>query len=161
MNNMVNILVFLWIVFILLLLSMVARKVINHSVTFPFQDYDKTDIPYIKLDIQGFSFNFLIDTGCGVSIIIKDALSQIEYTESPRKIQLQALTSDSLNAGMVTIPINANGKQVNEDFVVYDNSDIANFQTHYGIAIHGILGNEFLDKTGCQIDYKNHIVLLP
>lgn len=156
-----NILLFLWLVFILFLLSSIAKKMLNRSYIVPFQDYDKTDIPYITLEIQGMSCNFLVDTGCGVSIILKSVLSQIEYAESARKVQLEALTSDSLHAGMVTIPISVNGKQIEEDFVIYDKEDIANFQAHYNITIHGILGNEFLDKTGCQIDYKNHIVIIP
>ena len=156
-----NIIFILWFVFIIMLLSAIARKLVNKSCILPFQNYDDTDIPYITLEIQGFQLNFLVDTGCGVSIILNSVLQNIEYTESSRKVQLEALTSDSLHAGMVTIPININGKHIEEDFVLYDKQDIANFNVHYGITIHGILGNEFLDKTGCQIDYKNHIVVIP
>ena len=144
-----------------MLLTAILRKTVNKSYILPFQNYDVTDIPYITLEIQGFLLNFLVDTGCGVSIILKDVLENIDYSESSRKVQLEALTSDSLHAGMVTIPINVNSKHIVEDFVVYDKQDIANFSVHYGITIHGILGNEFLDKTGCQIDYKNHIVVIP
>ena len=144
-----------------MLLTAIIRKTVNKSFILPFQNYDVTDIPYITLEIQGFLLNFLVDTGCGVSIILKDVLENIDYSESSRKVQLEALTSDSLHADMVTIPITVNSKHIVEDFVVYDKQDIANFSVHYGITIHGILGNEFLDKTGCQIDYKNHIVVIP
>ena len=72
-----------------------------------------------------------------------------------------ALTPDTLNGGMVTIPLTIKGKVITEDFVVYDKQDIANFQVLYGIVLHGILGNEFLEKTGCHVDYKNHVVVIP
>ena len=156
-----NILFILWFAFILLLLSSIARKALHCSSICPFINYGTTDIPYISLSIQGFELNFIIDTGCGVSIIRKDMLSNLDYADSSRKVQLSALTSDSLHADMVTIPIMTNSRQVEEDFVVYDQEDIANFQALYGITIHGILGNEFLERTGCQIDYKNHIVVIP
>ena len=157
----INILVFLWIVFIILLLSIIAKKMFNRSYVVPFQDYGKVDVPYITIDVQGTPFNFLVDTGCGVSIISKYFLDGINYSESKRKVDLMALTPDTLNGGMVTIPLTIKGKVITEDFVVYDKQDIANFQAHYGITIHGILGNEFLEKTGCKIDYKNHKVIVP
>ena len=157
----INILIFLWIVFICTVIALIVRKMVNRSYSYAFQNYDKTDIIYITVDVQGFMLNLLVDTGCGVSIISQDILSQIQYKESPRRVQLEALTADSLHSGMVTIPITIKGKQIEEDFVTYDKQDIANFQAHYGITIHGILGNEFLEKTGCKIDYKNHKVIIP
>ena len=155
-----NILIFLWGLFLILILSVPFRKMFGHSYIYYFQDFDKTDIPYITMDVQGMLLNFLVDTGCGVSIITKSVLDNISYEDSVRQVQLEALTSDSLHSGMVTIPITVNGKQLEEDFVLYDKDDIANFQAHYGITIHGILGNEFLNKTGCHIDYKKHTVTI-
>ena len=157
----INVLIFLWVFFLCVIVVLMTKKLFNRSYSYAFQNYDKTDIIYITVDVQGIMLNLLVDTGCGVSIISEDVLSQIQYKESNRKVQLEALTSDSLHSGMVTIPITIKGKQIEEDFVTYDKQDIANFQAHYGITIHGILGNEFLDKTGCRIDYKNHKVIIP
>ena len=136
------------------------RKLAKYSYVFQFQDFDKADIPYIAMEVQGIMLNFIVDTGCGVSLISKSVLDSISYEDSVRQVQLEALTPDSLHSGMVTIPITINGEQLEEDFVLYDKDDIANFQAHYGIIIHGILGNAFLDKTGCKIDYKKHTVTI-
>lgn len=155
-----NILFFLWVGFILLLLSMIVRKMLCRSFIYPFKDYDKTDVPYITVDIQGHELNFLVDTGCGVSVISKYVLERLSYQSSNRTVNLVALTPDSLNSNMVTIPLTVNGKRIEEDFVLYDNPDFGNFKQLYGIELHGILGNEFLEKTGCQIDYKNHVVVV-
>ena len=155
-----NILILLWSLFLLLLLFLMLRKLAKYSYVFQFQDFDKADIPYIAMEVQGIMLNFIVDTGCGVSLISKSVLDSISYEDSVRQVQLEALTPDSLHSGMVTIPITINGEQLEEDFVLYDKDDIANFQAHYGIIIHGILGNVFLDKTGCKIDYKKHTVTI-
>ena len=126
-----------------------------------FQNFHKTDIPYITLDVQGIPLNLIVDTGCGISIISRQAAKKLSFEESPRKISLSALTSDSLKEpAVVVIPITVDNRQVYEDFVVYDNNDIANFQSNYGITIHGLLGNEFFQNTDCKIDYNNHTVTM-
>ena len=129
-------------------------------MTLKFQNFHKTDIPYITLDVQGKPLNMIVDTGCGMSIISKDAVDNIDVQESPRKVALSALTADSMNPKVVVIPVNIDGKQIYEDFAVYEGSDIANFQKLYGITIHGLLGNEFFQNTDCHIDYSNHTVTM-
>ena len=123
-----------------------------------FQNFHKTDIPYITIDVQGKPLNMIVDTGCGMSLITKDAVKGLSVEKSPRKVGLSALTSDAIVPDVVVIPITIDGKQVCEDFAVYDEDDIANFQKLYGITIHGLLGNEFFQITDCVIDYSTHTV---
>jgi len=156
----VNILIALWFAFIMTLAYIALNNVTQGHRVFPFQNYDKTDIPYITIDIQGYSLNMLVDTGAGVSIISKEVLGVLSYTESSRRVNVSAITEDSIPAEMVTIPFSIGKKQFSEDFIVYDKQNIANFQVLYGITIHGLLGNEFLENTGCKIDYKNHSITL-
>lgn len=121
----------------------------------------KPDIPYITIDIQGVKLNMIVDTGCGISIISENALSGLEHQPSARLISLSAMTSDSLESRVVSIPINVNGRTINEDFAIYDKgSDIAGFGAMYGIEMHGILGNEFLEKVKGKIDYEHHCITL-
>lgn len=125
-----------------------------------FQNYGKVDVPYVTLNIQGIPHNMVVDTGCGISIITEDTLKSLEFEESPRKISLSALTSDSVKSGVVRIPIEINGRVIPEDFSVYPGTDFGNFDTLYGIHINGLLGNEFLENTGCFIDYEKHAIIL-
>lgn len=131
----------------------------SKSLEFPFQNYRKTDVPYIEFPIQGQNFNVLVDTGCAVSIISKVALEGIRYSESKRKVSLSALTSDSIPSNVVSVPFTLKGENYNEEFVLYDDSDIGGFEVKYGITIHGILSNEFLDKMGAKVDFKRHSVI--
>lgn len=156
----VNILIALWFAFIMVLAYVALTNVTQGNRVFPFQNYDKTDIPYITIDIQGHSLNMLVDTGAGVSIISNEVLGYLSYTNSQRRVSVSAITDDSIPAEMVTIPFSIGKKQFSEDFIVYDKQNIANFQVLYGITIHGLLGNEFLESTGCQINYKKHSITL-
>lgn len=127
---------------------------------FGFEGFKRVDIPYIIVEVKGKKLNMIVDTGCGVSIITKDTLNEVPHQECNRAVSLEALTSDSLDSGMVTIPVTVGNKEIMEDFAVCEHSDIGNFKAHCGITMHGILGNEFMEKTKCKIDYNKHTVTL-
>lgn len=154
-----TILILLWILFIAVSLWVAFHCINKH--TYEFQHFNRVDIPYITIDIQGNLLNMIVDTGCGISIIRKDVLSELEYETSPRNLSLAALTSDSLSSNTVSIPFNIGKKEFTEDFVVYPETDLANFQSQYGITMHGLLGTEFFKATKCQIDFVNHSVIFP
>lgn len=154
----VNILCIIWILFIVTLLYILAKSY-KKSIIFPFKDLRKSDIPYITLEIQGKPFNMIVDTGCGISIISKESLESLNYDDSTRKVNLQALTSDTLQSNVVKIPISLN-KEVLVDFVVYENSDFGGFNAN-GININGLLGSEFFEEMKCRIDYGKHALIIP
>ena len=155
-----NILIILWLVFIVLAIGVIVWKLSHHAQVYPFTLSSKVDIPYITLNIQGQLLNMIIDTGCGVSIISQKVLAFIEHDSSTRQINLQAVTAEELPSAMVTIPFTINGKNLSEDFVVYPADDFGNFEHNSGITMHGLLGNEFLERTNCRINYANHTISL-
>lgn len=156
--------VYIWTVFgisvVIAFISYVIRKNIIKLHHYKFQGNGISDIPYVTIDIQGHKLNMIVDTGCGVSIITKDILDKLKYTSSDKTINLSALTSDSLKSNVVSIDFNIANKKFTENFVVYAQSNLANFETMYGITIHGLLGNEFMEHTNCKIDYNNHCMVL-
>lgn len=157
-----NIFIVLWIALIIGLVVMLFKYAYSRpNAVFLFQNENKTDIKYITIDIQGQQLNLLVDTGCGISIIRSDVAAALEHSKSPRKINLQALTPDSLASNVVSISITLGNKKITEDFALYSDSDIANFEALYGITLHGILGAEFFEKTNCKIDYKKHCLIIP
>lgn len=158
---MVNILIFLWISFIILFLSYIARRIVHKSSSYFFCDWDIVDTPYITLDIQGHDFNMIVDSGASVSIIRRDFIGDLHYELSPRVIKMIALTDDGVNNDVITVPMNINGNEIKNDFLIYDGGDIANFQVKHGITIHGILGVEFFRKTGGIVDFTNKTVKFP
>ena len=156
-----NILIFLWLALILVILSLLVRNRLNKTTEYPFQDSEKTDMPYISLDIQGHKFNMITDSAAAVSVIRRDAVSLLNYEPSPRKVSLTALTNDGVDNEVIILPINMNGKEIKTDFVIYEGSDMADFSRKHGVIIHGILGVEFFRKTKGKVDFKTQSVVFP
>jgi hypothetical protein len=155
-----DIIILLGIVLFLLIASYIARRYMNNTADYSFQSWEKSDLPFITLDVQGHSLNMITDSAAAVSIIRKDVLKNLNYEESSRSVNLAALTDESVNSEVVAIPININGKEVKTDFVVYDSDDIACFKRH-GIIMDGLLGVEFFKATKGLIDFKNQTVKFP
>jgi len=139
----------------------VIKYILGQSDTILFQNFPRTDVPYVTLNIQGKLLNMIVDTGCGISILSKDALKDLKYEESPRKINLNSLTPSSLVTEVVTVPFIIGGKEIKEDFSVYSQDDIGCFGANYGVVMHGLLGNEFFAKTKCKIDFKKNSLIIP
>jgi hypothetical protein len=129
-------------------------------VKYNFESLEKVDLPYISIDIQGKKFNMVTDSAASVSIIKKEALKELQFENSPRKINLAAITNDSITSSVVSVPITLNNEEIKIDFVVYDGIDIADFEKKYGITLHGILGVEFFKKTKGKLDFGKQIVTL-
>ena len=155
-----DIIILIGIVLLLLLSSYIARKYMSSTVKYSFQSWEKSDLPFITLDVQGHNLNMITDSAAAVSIIRKDVLKNLNYEESSRSVNLAALTDESVNSEVVAIPININGKEIKTDFVVYDSDDIACFKKH-GIIMDGLLGVEFFKATKGLIDFKNQTVKFP
>ena len=130
------------------------------AAKYSFQSWEKSDLPFITIDVQGHKLNMITDSAAAVSIIRKDVLKNLSYEPNSRSINLAALTDDSVSSEVVAIPININGKEIKTDFVVYDSDDIACFKKH-GIIMDGLLGVEFFKATKGRIDFQNQTVKFP
>lgn len=155
-----NFIIFFGIVFALIIAAFIARKHVNTAAKYSFQSWEKSDLPFITIDVQGHKLNMITDSAAAVSIIRKDVLKNLSYEPNSRSINLAALTDESVNSEVVAIPININGKEIKTDFVVYDSDDIACFRRH-GIIMDGLLGVEFFKATKGMIDFQNQTVKFP
>ena len=155
-----DILIFFGIALVFIALSFIAKRSMNSAAKYSFQSWEKSDLPFINIDVQGHSLNMITDSAAAVSIIRKDVLKNLTYEQSSRSVNLAALTDESVNSEVVAIPITINGKEVKTDFVVYDSDDIACFKRH-GIIMDGLLGVEFFKATKGLIDFKNQTVKFP
>ena len=155
-----NILIAIFITLVLFLVYkfLVARA--QNAVMYPFQSWEKADLPFITIDVQGHKLNMITDSAAAISIIRRDSLKNLSYESNSRKVDLVALTDDGVSSEVVSIPITINGKEIKTDFVVYDSSDIACFRRH-GIIIDGLLGVEFFKATKGLIDFKNQTIKFP
>jgi hypothetical protein len=155
-----NYLIFFGIMTALVILSYFAMRYKDSTAKYSFQSWEKSDLPFINIDVQGHSLNMITDSAAAVSIIRKEVLKDLNYEPSSRSVNLAALTEESVNSEVVAIPININGKEIKTDFVVYDSDDIACFRKH-GIIMDGLLGVEFFKATKGMIDFQNQTVKFP
>ena len=159
-NMIVKIALTLWFLLIVVYCVVAVKRFLDRGYIYPFEENDLIGIPYVTIDIQGKPYNMLIDSGAALSIIRKDILNTLEYEESERKVSMQTLTPSDVPNSVVTLPITIGKTVVKDDFIVYETDDLANFQKLYGVVLHGILGNEFYIRTKCNIDYKEHRLIL-
>ena len=155
-----DILIFFGIALVFIALFFIVKRYMNSTAKYSFQSWEKSDLPFITIDVQGHKLNMITDSAAAVSIIRKDVLKNLTYDRSSRSVNLAALTDESVNSEVVAIPININGKEVKTDFVVYDSDDIACFKRH-GIIMDGLLGVEFFKATKGMIDFQNQTVKFP
>lgn len=154
----VNILIALWFIFILLLIVVTIKRS-NGGLIYQFQEIERTEIPYITINIQGISLNMIIDTGAAMSILVANVAQKLNFDVSNRTAELSALTTDSIKSTIISVPMTVNGIHIREDFALYEECDIGNFQRR-GIQIHGILSNTFLEKVKGHIDYNKHVLII-
>lgn len=155
-----NLIIFFGIVVACAILFFVIRKYVNTAAKYSFQSWEKSDLPFITIDVQGHKLNMITDSAAAVSIIRKDVLKNLSYEPNSRSVNLTALTEESVSSEVVAIPIDVNGKEIKTDFVVYDSDDIACFRRH-GIIMDGLLGVEFFKATKGMIDFQNQTVKFP
>jgi predicted aspartyl protease len=121
----------------------------------PFHNFDVVDVPYISVDINGKSYNFIVDTGSGVSIIDSSLLNKgFKYSRVNKEVNVSGIEGNNHTMSAVNIDFSINNKKVNEDFYVHDCEEMfGNFETLYNITISGLLGSSFLNKYKGIIDF--------
>ena len=152
------ILLFLWIALVVFSVVVVLRYYMLYRTAYQFQDWEKSDLPYITVDVQGKKLNMIADSAGAVSLIRREVLETLSVKPSTRKVNLCSITNEGVDSEVVVIPISINGKEMDTDFVVYDGDDIGDFKRH-GITIHGLLGVEFFKKTKGKVDFKTQSVV--
>jgi hypothetical protein len=157
---MTPLIIFLWVAFIATLLLKAGKKAFLSPDRYLMQDWEKVDMPYITMTVEGHKLNFITDSAASVSIIKGSVLPLISFENSDRQVALAALTEDTIQSKVVDLTLPVNGENVTTNFVVYE-EDIAGFRCKYGIEIHGLLGVEFFRKTSGIINFRNHTVTFP
>lgn len=143
------------------LFAYICLNAADKYLKYPFQNWEKSDIPYITIDVQGHQLNMVADSGGSMCIIRKDVLNEIDYKPSTRAVEMRALTNEGLPSEIVTIPITINEKEFDIDFIVYNSDDIGGFKYKCGVEMHGLLGVEFFKATGGIVDFNNQTVKFP
>ena len=113
------------------------------------------NMPVIPLQINGETYNFLLDSGSSISHICSSAaehvsgpLIDVEYD------YIGSTGSRSSASKMVELPANYKGTELNLCLIVNNCLDLsfASVKEETDFDLHGILGMDFLTKHKCVID---------
>ena len=58
---MTNLIIFLWCAFLVAVVTALIYYSKHRGSCYSFQNYSTVDIPYISIDIQGITFNMIVD----------------------------------------------------------------------------------------------------
>ena len=148
------------LLFVILIIGIVGfsfyRKTLSRYVLNFKTSIDKTELPIVTLISNGREFNFLVDTGSNKShlkIGIAGAMDAVKIdTESNAVITTG--NGKVQHYGYYDVKFSF-GKN---HFVVqrFEVMDLEETFSDWGIAVHGILGIDFLMKLGYKIDFTTN-----
>ena len=113
------------------------------------------NLPVVTFENSGNKYNFIVDTGANDSIIDKNC----NIITSTHYINNDIIGIEGTTRKCNTVIINFNYKNTTFEtiFNVIDLSDLFNkIKENYGVAVHGILGTNFLDKYNYVIDFRDY-----
>lgn len=156
-----DIIIALWVAFlIILVVSMFTHK----DADLKFLNFEKMDIPYVTIDIQGVKCNMIIDSGSGVSIFDENFFlhSGIMYTSTNKAVDVTGIEGNEKTMNIISVSFKFSGRTLTEEFSIHDCTPMfMNFKKLYGIEIHGILGSSFFNKYDSIIDYQKLCINIP
>lgn len=157
------------IIFAVIIISIVATKSLydfnlKSQAKLNFgKTFKKTGTPVVTLkDRTGMSLNFLVDTGSNLSHL---KLGVIDSIADAEKVKLVDKDGNDMPIRTITT---ANGEIMPDEYYrltlfhkdkmfteVFEVFDIGGAFDGWGVEIHGILGNTFLEKYKYVIDFKD------
>lgn len=118
-------------------------------------------LPILTSEIEGKTYNFLVDSGANVNIISKEAIDMIQdkiiLEKTEKIITIEAKSKEDRN--VCSISFSVKGNIFSDKFIISDRFvSLDSIERNYGIKIDGILGSNFLYENKWIIDYNNLVV---
>jgi len=126
-----------------------------------FKFYRNLIVIPVMLNGKG-PFNFVLDTGVGVSTITDPSLKDQLHLEEGRKLMIRGLGENAAIEAYLTsgVTVAAPGIESLPMTLVVFREDPFFLSTYLGIKVHGILGYEFFSSFGVKINYTDKAMTL-
>lgn len=133
-----------------------TEKIIKDRNKISFKEsMDLANFPIITFVNNNKKLNFLLDTGSTDSHINNSELEFLDFKLLDKNVEVFGIEGSITNYPICSMTINYKDKSYNEYFFI-SNLDEAfkKVKEKDGVNLHGILGNSFLEKNSCKIDFK-------
>jgi len=120
---------------------------------------DLTGIPIITFKQGNRKYNFLLDTGANYSVINASVVEHINHSESTiGSTSTYGMEGNMVTANFINIKFTYRYHEYSDDFQVIDMSNaFNNIKNDSGVTLHGIIGNNFMQKYQYVLDFKEMV----
>lgn len=121
--------------------------------------YGVTGVPMVVFNQGDRKYVFLIDTGAEQSVLIKESIDDFVYSPLDHKGILYGIEGDLLETDIVAAKIFCKNQNYIEVFNVHEGQKMVALLGNDEVQITGILGNTFLSRYHCIIDYNHYKII--
>ena len=122
------------------------------------ESLDLADLPIVTFKQGENKLNFILDTGANKSVINKEDALTLKAEDLDTASKVIGIDGHVSHAPIKNIKFNYKNKQFEEEFQVLDISKtVKAYRTKKGVTIHGLIGNNFMQKYKYVLDFKEMI----
>lgn len=123
-------------------------------------DFDKSyaelNLPLISLKNNNEDFNFLVDTGSNLCLIDLNVVKDLKHEKLRGSGTIFGLEGEVKETSYTKITLEKDNMSFINKFQLVDlKIPFGQVEKDYGVRIHGVLGNDFLTKYGCNINFED------
>ena len=121
---------------------------------FNFKDtIEKYNLPIVSLEHQGKIYNFIIDTGANQSMINASTLSEFRHEDINKDTTVSGLESKKKVCKQIYIEFEKEGHRFSDVFLTLPIPNLDKMNKEHNSNIVGLLGNSFLRRYNCILNY--------
>lgn len=115
----------------------------------------RANIFVITLQVNGKDRHFVVDTGCSISVLGRDAFRDSLVLDTSESV---TLFSSRVHPEMIHVDLTIAGKRISENVF---RTDLSGINEALGIAIDGVIGQDILSHfTTVTLNFKTHRLIL-
>lgn len=159
-NAMTNFMLVIWLIIIIFFLAWVGiciyRDNIGTYIEIPFKEsIDLTKLPIVSFKSGSQTLHLLIDTGCTTSIFDETYVSNLpsEYFNTV-SVPITSATGQATASRTIALKLYYKDREYFAEFLVCPMKAQFDAAFEGKVTVHGILGTDFFQKYGYDIDFE-------
>lgn len=147
------------LILIISVIVLIASKKYKNKEFISFREsLALAELPVITFYQGQTKINLILDTGANKSIINKKCIKNLKYEKTERVACITGISGGIEDNPIINMPFCYKDVEYNDFFQVTDISNTINtIKQTTGVTIHGILGNDFMQKYKYVLDFDKMV----